>query len=85
MQVRQRSAAIPTNSNLRDEAELIGAVAVKRTTATKYAKDFFVKQTRASTSDPTEFTIEGDFIIDKENTSICFGSRDTRTASLCGR
>ena len=72
-----RSGTIPTSSNLRAEAELIGAVAVKRTTATKYAKDFFVKQTRTSTSDPTEFTIEGDFIIDKENTSICFGSRDT--------
>lgn len=38
--------------------------------------ELYLLQTRENDSDPENFTIEGDFTIEKENTSLCFGVRD---------
>ncbi|MBQ8827754.1 MAG: hypothetical protein IJZ90_01250, partial [Clostridia bacterium] len=72
-----RKGAIPTDTNLRSNAKFIGAYAYRKTTGTTFAKDFLPMQTRENASDPEEFTIEGDFIIDKEATAICFGTRNS--------
>ena len=72
-----RIGNLPTSGNLREKASFIGAYAYKKG-ADPITKDNRYLQTRESTANPTTFTIEADFIIDKQCTGLCFGAKDTK-------